>query len=488
MIRHGLSTNRGRRPIPDGFLDSGARPQTGPRRPIVDHPDTETPSPEALFRYRLVSEVAARVLRGEDRAGVVHDLIAQDHHDLTGKLRRVSERTLYRWLARYREQGYTGLLPVTRQRIERSRVLADDMLEFLVAQKTKDPRASIPELIRRAREKGLLRPTEPVNRITVYRVLKRMGTNVRRRKQQATDRDARRFAYPHRMQMVLCDGKHFRAGSTRARRVALFFLDDASRYGLDVTVGTSESAELFLSALYGKTRRYGIADIYYLDHGPGFIAEDTFEVIRKLGAALIHGETAYPQGHGKIEKFNQSAKHDVLRGYDGRADIDPDPRALSLRLQHYLRDVYNHRPHESLGGTTPWERFHGDERSLRLPSSDEELRSRFVTHIQRRVTADHTLSVLSVDYEVPRGHAGERIIVHRRLLENSLAIVHDGRLVKLHPVDLHANARSRRARSKQPQDQPRAPLPKSAADLAFERDFFPVVDPDGGCSDPQEKE
>jgi len=454
----------------------------------VDHLDPDIPSPEALFRYRLVSEVAARVLRGHDRAGVVRDLAALVHHDLTGKLRRVSERTLYRWLARTREQGYAGLLPARRRRLDRSAVLADDFLNFLVAHKTKDPRASIPELIRRAREKGLLRPTERVDRTTVYRVLKRMGTQVGRRKREATDRDTRRFAYPHRMQMVLCDGKHFRAGIHRARRVALFFLDDASRLGLDVTVGTSESAELFLSALYGKTRRYGIADIYYLDQGPGFIAEDTFEVIRKLGAVLIHGETAYPQGHGKIEKFNQTAKHDVLRGYEGRADIDPDPRSLSLRLRHYLREVYNHRPHESLSGTTPWERFHGDERSLRMPASDEDLRSRFVIHIRRRVTSDHTLSVDSVDYEVPRGHAGERIIVHRRLLENSLAIVHEGRLVKLHPVDLHANARARRARSKQPRDEPRAPLPKSAADLAFERDFSPVVDPDGGCSDPKEEE
>lgn len=47
--------------------------------------------------------------------------------------------------------------------------------------------------------------------------------------------------------MVLSDGKHFRAGALRARRVAMFFLDDATRCGLHVVVGTEgESAELFL--------------------------------------------------------------------------------------------------------------------------------------------------------------------------------------------------------------------------------------------------
>jgi hypothetical protein len=289
------------------------------------------------------------------------------------------------------------------------------------------------------------------------------------------------------MQMVLCDGKHFRAGATRARRVALFFLDDASRYGLDAAVGTSESASFFLGGLYNKTRRYGIADIYYLDQGPGFIAADTFEVVRKLGALLVHGEAAYPEGHGKIEKFNQTAKHDLLRGYDGRADIDPDPKALSLRLQHYLREVYNHRPHESLGGATPYERFNADERPLRMPQSDDELRSRFVLHIKRTVTADHTVSMNSVDYEIPTGHAGEEIVVHRRLLDNTFAVLHDEHLVDIHPVDLHANARARRARARDPQPDIQHPLPPSAADLAFERDFLPVVDPDGGFHDPTEE-
>ena len=82
-----------------------------------------------------------------------------------------------------------------------------------------------------------------------------------------------------------------------------------------------------------------------------------------------------------------------------------------------------------------------------MPESDEELRSRFVLHIKRTVSADHIVSVDSVDYEIPRGHAGEKLLVHRRLLDNTLSVLHDGRLVDIHPVDLHANARARRARA-----------------------------------------
>ena len=110
-------------------------------------------------------------------------------------------------------------------------------------------RASIPEIIRRAGQMGILKPEDAVDRTTVYRVAKRRGLWVAHQR-NSRDRDVRRFAYPHRMDMVLCDGKHFRAGATRARRVAMFFLDDATRTILHAVVGTSENALLFQRGLY----------------------------------------------------------------------------------------------------------------------------------------------------------------------------------------------------------------------------------------------
>jgi transposase InsO family protein len=150
------------------------------------------------------------------------------------------------------------------------------------------------------------------------------------------------------MELVLSDGKHFRAGAARSRRVAFFFLDDATRLGLHVVVGTSESAALFLRGFHAVLRDYGRMGIVYLDHGPGFIANAVAEVCRRLELALIHGRSSYPEGHGKVEKFNQTVLAAVLRAYDGRADVDDDCKALEIRLTHWLRQTYNHTPHESL--------------------------------------------------------------------------------------------------------------------------------------------
>jgi len=447
--------------------------------------DVEAPSPEALFRYRLVAEVLARTARGERRGTAIGAVAAQPWLDCTARARSVSPRTLYRWLARFEHHGFAGLAPRTRAHAERSRALPAPFLDFLAEEKRSDPRASLPELIRRARERGVLGPAEPIDRSTVYRAAKRLRLPLGRRRRRAPERDTRRFAYPHRMQMNLCDGKHFRAGATRARRVALIFLDDASRYAAHAVVGTAESAALFLRGLYECNRLVGRADAYYLDRGPGFIAIDTLDVVRKLGALLIHGEAAYPEGHGKIERFNQTLNAALLRNLDARPDVDPDPRALELRLQHYLRELYNHQPHESLSGLTPSQRFHADARALVLPDSDQALRAHFVVHLERTVSADHVVSVDGCDYDVPRGHAEQRLLLYRHILDGTLAIVHDERLVELHPLDLAANARARRARTAPPAaPDPLAPPPSSAADLAFARDLAPVVDADGGFTDP----
>ncbi|MBX3274658.1 MAG: transposase family protein [Sandaracinaceae bacterium] len=137
-------------------------------------------------------------------------------------------------------------------------------------------------------------------------------------------------------------------GRTRLRRVALFFLDDATRKGLQVVVGTEEDTALFLRGVFELLRRHGRMDALYLDKGTAFTSDDTAAVFAQLGLPLIFGQTRYPEGHGKIERFHQTAIRKVLRGLDGAIDVDPDCGALELRLSHYL-ERYDATPHESLG-------------------------------------------------------------------------------------------------------------------------------------------
>jgi hypothetical protein len=266
--------------------------------------------------------------------------------------------------------------------------------------------------------------------------------------------------------------------------VALLFLDDATRMGLAVAVGPSESASLFLRGLYECIRRHGLMSALYADNGSGFAAHDSIEVLARLGVLFIHGSAGYPQGRGKAERLNRTASEQLLRLLDGRPEVDPDCGALELRLRHYLEQRYNRAPHESLGGETPLGRFQADPRPLRFARSRHELEQAFVLHARRRVSRDHVVSVKRTLYEVPRGYAGAQVSLHRNLLEGSVAMVHQGRLLRLAPVDLQANARRQQAGAGAALPEADPARPESSAEIAFRRHLDPIVDAEGGFAEP----
>jgi len=442
--------------------------------------------PEALFRYRIVSAVRALELGGLGRSAAVLAVASDWHFDEGGASRMVSERTIYRWLAAHQGQGLTGLGRAARAKVERSQVLDDKLLAFLAAERERDRDASIPELLRRAQQYDIVPDASGVDRTSVWRAMRRMGVPTRRRKQPA-GADTRRFRYAERLQMVLLDFKHFRAGASRAKRAAVYMLDDATRRGLGVRVTTSERADVVLLLLCETIRRCGLMDLLYWDGGPGFKDGDVLQVAANLGTHPITGRARYPEGHGAIEVFNRGAKQRELRTYDGAPHIDPDCGALTLRLRHDL-EIYNHLPHEALDGETPEQRWSRSERPLQPVPSEGWLLQCFTVELERRVSNDHIVSVDSTLYEVPRGRAGEWVTLYRRLLEqtpeqDALYIEHDDRLVRLHPVDLAFNATSGRGHRKPGRGEVVAAPVKSASTLSFERTYRSMLDPEGGYPD-----
>jgi putative transposase len=445
----------------------------------------ESASPKALFRFTVLSEALALELGGISRGRALEISAARERERPDGKLRSVSRRSLERWLRAFEQCGLLGLEDESRKRTETSVVLPPELIEFLGTERKRDDEASVPELLRRSVEHGILKSVDEVDRATVWRCMRRMGLPTTRAQRVSQEHDARRFAFPNRMQMLLCDGKHFRAGAERLRRVAMFYLDDSTRRGLHVIVTTAENADDFLLGLYEVIMKYGFFDCAYLDLGPGFDALDTIAVFGEgLRVPLIHGTAGYPQGRGKIERFNQTAESDVLCALDGAPDVDPNPRSLELRLRHYLDRQYNDRPHESLEGKSPRERWNTDERPLRFPESDAELRRKFVVTTTREVSADNIIRFEGKAFEIPMGHRRTTIQVHRQILGGALAILHEGRMVQIHEVDPTANAYSRRAKGAKTKgtesSTDRGPPPATAAKMAYDRELAPIVGPDGG--------
>jgi len=450
------------------------------------HRPPAAPSSRALLRYAVLAQVEALILGGTPVSAAVRQVAQRDHVDLDGRPVQVSPRTIQRWRAAYASGGLAALEPRDRTRTTPSVVLAEALIAFLRTEKETDPRASVPELLRRARARGIVADDRPVDRTTLWRACRRMGL-VTRAQPSKREGDMRRWRYPRRMQCVLCDGKHFRAGGRRAKRVALFYLDDATRYGLDVRVGPSESSRLFLHGLYGLVCQHGLPDLLYLDRGSGFVCTDTLSVVEGgLRTWLVHGTARYPQGRGAVERFNRTAHDQALRALDGAAEVDPDCGALTLRLRHWLQR-YNDTPHETLQRDTPRQRWE-QGRPLRFPQDEADLYRRFVVRLTRKVAADHVIQMDGHLWEAPRGLGEQTVEVVRHVLDGRLWVLHQGRMVELDRLDDHGNARDPRAKAHQDGPVPSDGIPTTAASLAFDQDFLPLTDADGGFTETDDTE
>ncbi len=427
----------------------------------------------ALCRYLVVAEVCAAIVGGLGKSAAVKAVAERFHLDLVGRVRRHGVRTLWRWLADW-EKG--GLKELTRSPGKaRASTLPVRFLELLLKLKGDSPDIAVPEVIRIARATGVIAEDERVDRTTVWRYCRRRDLPTRRRNASKRDRQ-RPWRFASRMQCVLADGKHFRAGSVRARRVAIFFLDDATRFILAAVVGTSESAALALRGLRKVISRWGLMTCFYVDLG--FDTLDLARACAALRVALILGTKRYPEARGGLERFNRTAEEQLLCGWPGNPAIDPELVALERRVEHWAMEQYNHTPHEALAHETPASRFHADRRPLAIPEGQTAIDEAFVTSFTRRVTNHNCVSIDGVLWEMPLGHRREEVTIFRNMITGTLSVLHQGVRTTIKPADLTHNAHERRQAL--PQGEPEEPAPrKTAADLAWDRDHQPLTDDDG---------
>jgi putative transposase len=436
----------------------------------------------ALQRYQAVSNVMLRVARGDSLRKACAHVASIEFYDVDLKKSiRFSASSLRRWVKAFESRGIGALQVQGRNRPPQA--LSPQLLDAIRSEKMKDGDASVPEVIRRVTARMESGCETSISRSTVWRAVARMGLPTGPRSVAKEAGTARSFEFAHRMQCVLCDGKHFTVGPTHLKRVVFIWLDDASRRVLDLAVGTAESTELFVMVLSRAVRRAGLADRVFLDRGPGFRADDSAVICARLKMHLILGTAGYPEARGKIERFNQTLKRDVLRNWVGSADVPTDTTSLELRLRHYCFEVYNKRPHSSLEGMSPDERWRRDALPLR-PVTEDELRAACLISRSRKVSPHHLVEVSGEHLEMPIGTAGSRVVLEHDLLSGCVYFNHGDQRIRLQKPDRRANAHEKRSGRRAPsQDQQNSHLPPSAADLQFLRDYMPITDASGGFQD-----
>jgi transposase InsO family protein len=434
---------------------------------------------KALLRHAAVSVVLAKVVAGVSTHVAVGEALQNGGIVLSnGQRIRVSRRTLFRWVADYKAGGFDALVPKSKKSNTPTRALPKAFMEFLIAQKTKDSEASIPDIISAARILEIIKEGE-ISRTSAWRAAVRLNLPVLN-VQKKSNSTKRRFEYKHRMQMVFCDGKHFRAGVRKRKRVVFTFIDDSTRRVVGLSVCRSENKRDFLRGLYKVILRVGKMNCLFVDNGSGFISNDGYLICARLGINIINGTERYPEGHGKIERYNRTQYADLLRTLDGDPAIDASFASLELRIEHYAFEVYNNRHHESLG-KSPNDKWRADSLPLQVIDNKEALAREFVITKTHKVSADNIVKVDGKLLEMPLGYAGTRVHIACDLLHSEARVLHEGKMILLNPVNLNDNAKTKRSGRLSITQKKKCALGPitTAARIAFEKDFPTMVNAAG---------
>ena len=423
----------------------------------------------ALFRFGLIAEF---VHLPPNSPGLYARLRqkAESSYAIPGSTRtRVALETLRDWLKRYRRGGFDALLPKPRTDRGRSRALAPEVAERLIALKEASPNLSIPQLLRVAIERGIATDPQALPRATVHRLFSRAGLMAKTI--PGAEQDRRRFAFAHAGELWMSDVMHgptVATGTRGQRRKAylIAFLDDASRVIPHAAFAFAENTTAFLPIFKQALLRRGKPARLYVDNGANYRSQHLALVCAKLGITLIHSRPHQPEGRGKQERWFRTVRAQFLTRLTP-ADTD-SLEALNRRLWTWVEGDYHQTPHAGLDGRTPLDQWALCADQVKLFDIGLDLDALFLFETKRRVQRDRTISLNGTVFEVDATLVGQTVTLRfdpAAPPSRGIEVWHENKFIaRATPLDAYANCfvrRNRPARTLESDTQAPAPRPSS---------------------------
>jgi transposase InsO family protein len=277
---------------------------------------------------------------------------------------RVSRKTAYKWLNRYRRLGLRGLWDESRRPERMTRRTARSWLERLRRLRRRHPTWGARKLHHRLRQET---PGEGLPAVsTVSRWLKRWGL---------AKGQPRRRAGPMVLRPKLCPAQKandvwtidfkgcYRTGDG-TRVDPLTVRDLYSRYGIGVALLLNQSIGLTRPELIKIFKEYGLPRRIRCDNGSPFGGGGPTGLTRlsawwvKLGIEVEHITPGRPSENGAHEQFHRVYKAEVAKNPARRRGEQ------QRRSNRWLRCYNEERPHEALGMEVPASRYRKSRRRM----------------------------------------------------------------------------------------------------------------------------
>jgi putative transposase len=135
----------------------------------------------------------------------------------------------------------------------------------------------------------------------------------------------------------------------RAVRI-LNVIDEANREALAVEVGTSIPAARVVRVLDQLIEMHGVPASIRCDNGPEFTSSRFADWCEERKIEIRYIQPGKPDQNAYIERFNRTYRGDVLDAW-----LFASVAEMQELSDEWLADYNENRPHDSLGGMTPFE-------------------------------------------------------------------------------------------------------------------------------------
>lgn len=396
---------------------------------------------KALFRFNIIFPLLdANLPRGE-RTRMVQQICAKEYRIPYSTKTTISPATVWEWYHTYLEQGtIDSLAPSGRSDKGKRRTITPETEQELVRRYRENPNVPINYLVAKAVQDGVFGPADTVSMSTIYQILHR-----EKRGYEPNQKDRRAFRAPTINDMwesdALSGPKVTLTSGTIVTAKLFVCLDNKSRLVCYAAWYAAETTDCYLDCLWKAFRLRGLPRKIYVDNGASFRDDRLRLGCASLGVQISYATPYKPQGKGAVERWNRTVRQQFL-------SILPTGRLLLEELNSRFEkwvDLYNHRPHSSLDGSSPLQCYLAELKAIRTAPANLPLH--FRRSDTRVVAADRTIRFMGRLLEVPIGYAGRKIEI-RWFDQDPLHTCEgcfEGRSLGLLPlVDREANYRARR--------------------------------------------
>lgn len=313
----------------------------------------------------------------------------------------LSERTIRRYLAQYRQDGFNGLRPKGKGRASTSEI-TPEIIDQAILLRREVPSRSVAQIIQILEWEGRVQPGE-LKRSTLQERLAARGYSTRHMRMYAESGvAARRFQQRHRNRLWHSDLKYgpylpIGPGGAKKQVYLVTFIDDATRFVLHGEFYPVMDKTIIEDCFRQAIQKFGVPESVYFDNGKQYRTKWMTRACSKLGIRLLFAKPYSPEATGKVERFNR-----VVDSFLSEAALEKPKTLDQLNelFQVWLSECYQNKPHSALAHKkSPRTAFQNDKKALRFAEPDV-LANAFLHFETRKVDKSGCISFMDRKYEV----------------------------------------------------------------------------------------